>query len=108
MKSERILSGHDVIDRSTPDYSECLAALQNAERTADTIMREVRPALSGERYFTTKEIMDRFRISRRAMQNYRDHGTIPFTSIGGIHLYPESKLDRLLESNYNLCELLSR
>ncbi len=44
--------------------------------------------------------MARFHISRRALQNYRDKRIIPYTSIGGTLLYPESKINELLESNY--------
>nr|WP_290378640.1 helix-turn-helix domain-containing protein [uncultured Alistipes sp.] len=44
--------------------------------------------------------MIHFRISRRALQNYRDKGIIPYTSIGGTLLYPESKINEVLERNY--------
>ncbi|WP_302586022.1 helix-turn-helix domain-containing protein [uncultured Alistipes sp.] len=44
--------------------------------------------------------MARFHISRRTLQNYRDKGIIPYPAIGGTLLYPESKINELLESNY--------
>lgn len=101
MTDERILSGDEVIDRSTPDYKECLAALKSAEQTADRLITAVKPSILGERYFTSEEIMTAFHISRRALQNYRDNGTIPYTSIGGIILYPESKILEALNINSN-------
>ena len=100
MTDERILSGDDVIDRSASNYKECLAALKSAEQTADRIMTAVKPSILGERYFTSEEIMTAFHIGRRALQNYRDNGTIPYTSIGGIILYPESQIQKGLERNY--------
>ncbi|WP_289299984.1 helix-turn-helix domain-containing protein [Xylanibacter muris] len=44
--------------------------------------------------------MTHFHISRRALQNYRDKGIIPYTSIGGTLLYPESKINEVLDRNY--------
>lgn len=100
MTDGKTLSGEDVIDRTSPEYAECIETLKDAERTAEQIIRNVRPALIGERYFTSEEIMLNFHISRRALQNYRDNGTIPHTSIGGRILYPESGIKQVLEKNY--------
>ena len=90
----------DTIDRNTPDYMSCIAMLEQAEHTADRIRTTVKPSLFTERYFTSAEVMRYLHISRRALQNYRDNGEIPYTSIGGILLYPETKLNEILEKNY--------
>ena len=58
------------------------------------------PSLLGERHLTTEQMMTRFHISRRALQDYRDRGIIPYTSIGGTLLYPGSKINEVLEKNY--------
>lgn len=71
-----------------------------AVQTADRLIADVEPSLLGERYLTTEQMMTRFHISRRALQNYRDKGIIPYTSIGGTLLYPESKINEVLEKNY--------
>ena len=39
-------------------------------------------------------------ISKRALLTYRDTGVIPYTAIGGIFLYPESGIRKVLEGNY--------
>lgn len=90
----------DTIDRNTPDYMSCIAMLEQAEHTADRIRTTVKPSLFTERYFTSAEVMRYLHISRRALQNYRDNGEIPYTAIGGILLYPETKLNEILEKNY--------
>ena len=100
MADDRILCGDDVITCETPEYRELLATIRNTEQIADRLMKEVQPSLLNERYFTTEQVMKHFHISRRALQNYRDKGLIPYTSIGGNILYPEAKINQVLEKNY--------
>ena len=100
MAEDKILCGDDVITRDTPEYRELIAMMQNTVKVADKLVKEVRPCLLNERYFTTEQVMDLFHISRRALQNYRDKGIIPFFSIGGSIVYPESKIKEMLEKNY--------
>ncbi len=100
MADDRILCGDDVITCETPEYRELLATMRNTELIADRLMKEVQPSLLNERYFTTEQVMEHFHISRRALQNYRDKGLIPYTSIGGNILYPEAKINHVLEKNY--------
>ncbi len=100
MAEDKILCGDDVITRDTPEYRELIAMMQNTVKVADKLVKEVRPCLLNERYFTTEQVMDLFHISRRALQNYRDKGIIPFFSIGGNILYPETKIKTMMERNY--------
>lgn len=100
MTDDKIQCGDDVITRETPEYIETIAAYRNTARIADRLVKEVRPCLLNERYFTTEQVMELFHISRRALQNYRDKGIIPFLSIGGNIVYPESKIKEMLEKNY--------
>ena len=89
-----------IITCDTPEYKVLLEAMRHAAQTADKLIAEVSPPLLGERYLTTEQMMTHFHISRRALQNYRDKGIIPYTSIGGTLLYPESKINEVLEKNY--------
>ena len=100
MAEDKILCDNSVITRDTPEYKELIATMRNTVQVADRFMKEVRPCLLNERYFTGKQVMDLFHISRRALQNYRDKGIIPFVSIGGNILYSESKIREMLEKNY--------
>lgn len=100
MTDDKIQCGDDVITRETPEYIETIVAYRNTARIADRLVTEVRPCLLNERYFTTEQVMELFHISRRALQNYRDKGIIPFLSIGGNIVYPESKIKEMLEKNY--------
>lgn len=100
MAEGKILCGDDVITRETPEYRELAATMRNTVQVADRLMKEIQPSLLNERYFTTEQVMEYFHISRRALQSYRDKGIIPFVSIGGNILYPESKIKEVLEMNY--------
>jgi len=46
------------------------------------------------------EVCRLLHISRRTLQNYRDKGIISYASVGGTLLYPESKINEVLERNY--------
>lgn len=100
MEDSKITCGDDVITCETPEYRKLAATMQNTMRIADKLMKKVRPSLLNERYLTTEQVMEHFHISRRALQNYRDKGLIPYTSIGGNILYPEAKINQVLEKNY--------
>lgn len=108
MAEEKVLLGDDVICRETPEYKELIGDMAEIERVADKVVERIKPSLLNERYFSTEEVMEHFHISRRALQNYRDTGVIPYTAIGGIFLYPESEIRKVLEENYykpSFCKL---
>lgn len=100
MAEDKILCGDDVITRETPEYRVLVATMQRTVHIADKLMKEVRPCLLNERCFTTEQVMELFHISRRALQNYRDKGIIPFVLVGGNLIYPESKIMEILEKSY--------
>lgn len=56
--------------------------------------------LNGERYITDKELSERLKISRRALQEYRNDGKIPYYQIGTKILYRESDVEKVLHANY--------
>lgn len=89
-----------IITCDTPEYKALAESMRYAAQTANKLIVEVEPSLLGERYLTTEQVMTHFHISRRSLQNYRDRGIVPYTSIGGTLLYPESKINEVLEKNY--------
>ena len=100
MAEDKILCDNSVITRDTPEYKELIATMRSTVQVADNLVKKVRPCLLNERYFTTEQVMALFHISRRALQNYRDKGIIPFVSVGGNIVYPESEIMEMLEKNY--------
>lgn len=100
MAEEKVLLGDDVVGRETPEYKALLGSMVEIERVADKVVGSVKPSLLNERYFSTEEVMAHFHISKRALQNYRDTGVIPYTAIRGVFLYPESGIREVLAGNY--------
>ena len=77
-----------LFDADDPDSIYC--AMRFAYDNA-IVLREV---------LTSEEVRSIFGLSKRSLQNYRDNRQIPFTSIGGKILYPQSSLYKLLEQHY--------
>ncbi|WP_363323271.1 helix-turn-helix domain-containing protein [uncultured Alistipes sp.] len=100
MDEKTMIENRSVLTCDMVAYKELLEVMRYAAQTANKLIAEAEPSLLGERYLTTEQVMIHFRISRRALQNYRDKGIIPYTSIGGTLLYPESKINEVLERNY--------
>lgn len=67
----------------------------------ETVMTGYEPSLNGERFLTVTQVMERLKISRRALQEYRSKGKIPYIQLGGKTLYRESDIQKLLEQNYH-------
>jgi len=66
----------------------------------ETVMKSYEPSLNGERFLTVTQVSQRLKISRRALQEYRNEGKIPYIQFGGKTLYRESDIQKLLEKNY--------
>jgi len=52
-------------------------------------------------YYRNKELKELFGLSPNTVIKYRKEGSIPFTMMGDIYLYPISKIDEILTKNSN-------
>lgn len=52
-----------------------------------------------KKYLKSSEVMELLSISPGTLQNLRINGTLPFSKIGGIILYEEKEIERVLEEN---------
>lgn len=87
----------------TKDNANVIAFLKTLDKIVDKVEQVTmnwRPALNGERFLTDCEVSERLKISRRALQDYRNQGKIPYLYLGGKILYRESDLERVLEKAY--------
>lgn len=100
MEEQEIKLLDDTINRESSDYKELISLMRETTALVDKAICYTAPSLFNERYLTTKEIMKLFRISRRALQNYRDAGIMPYIAIGRVILYPESMVKKAFEKNY--------
>ena len=52
-----------------------------------------------KKYLKSSEVMEMLSISPGTLQNLRINGTLPYSKIGGIILYEEKEIDRVMEEN---------
>ena len=51
-------------------------------------------------FFSTVELAEKLKVSRRSLQQYRDSGLLAFTRLGGKILYRSSDIEKLLDGCY--------
>ena len=90
----------NIITRDSSEFKELRRNIIRAIQAVDILIDTHRPAIGNEVYLTSEEVCSLFGLSKRSLQNYRDNRQIPYTSIGGKILYPQSALHKLLESHY--------
>lgn len=54
----------------------------------------------GEEWIDSQRVMSVLKIKKRALQNLRDMGILPFSAIHGKLYYKVSDVDELLKANY--------
>ena len=52
-----------------------------------------------KKYLKSSEVMEMLSISPGTLQNLRVNGTLPYSKIGGIILYEEKEIDRVMQEN---------
>ena len=90
----------DIVTRDSSEFKELRRNIIRAIQAVDILIDTHRPAIGNEVYLTSEEVCSLFSLSKRSLQNYRDNRQIPYTSIGGKILYPQSAIHKLLESHY--------
>lgn len=71
------------------------------------LLDEIKQIISTQKGLVTKkwlksfEVMKLLNLSPGTLQNLRINGTIPFTKIGGIILYDQDEINKLLLANRN-------
>lgn len=71
------------------------------------LIDEIKEILNSQKGVTNKkwlksfEVMKLLNLSHGTLQNLRLNGTIPFTKIGGILLYDQDEINKLLLANKN-------
>ena len=90
---EKILTVTDELIAGT------LEILRKANRKADTLMKDYKPVLHGERLMTDGELAETLRVSPRALRDYRNDGILPYIRMKGNILYRESDVEKVLKAN---------
>ena len=90
---EKILTATDELIAGT------LEMLRKANRKADSLMKDYKPVLHGERLMTDGELAETLRVSPRALRDYRNEGILPYIRMKGNILYRESDVEKVLKAN---------
>ena len=90
----------DIITSDSSEFKELRRNIIRAIQAVDILIDTHRPAIGSEVYLTSEEVCSLFSLSKRSLQNYRDNRLIPYTTIGGKILYPQSAILELLEANF--------
>ena len=88
----------DIITSQSEFFQNIMTKIDAASNVASELLNNQRKCQ--EHYLSSEEFCRRFHISRRTLQDYRDNLIIPYTSIGGKILYPESEIKKVLLKNY--------
>lgn len=81
----------------TKDNENVIAFLKALDRMLDNVeqvTKNCRPTFDGEHFLTDREMSERFKICRRALQDYRTQGKTPYIHLGGKVLYKNLILKR--------------
>ncbi len=100
MENKNEENQNSLITRTTPQISAFFESLDRMLDKVEILAKKSRPTLNGERYLTDKELSERLKISRRALQEYRNEGKIPYYQIGAKVLYKESDIEKILKDSY--------
>lgn len=90
----------EIIAKDSGEFKELTGWIDRAEKAVKSATARLRPSIAGEHYLNGDAVCARLHISRRTLQTLRDTGGIPYTSVGGKLLYPESGLYEVLKKNY--------
>lgn len=76
------------------------SSLERLSSAIEQLFAGRKPTLSGESFYTDKELSKKLKLSRRSLQDYRNEGRIPYIKLGGKILYRTSDIEKLLEEGY--------
>ena len=89
-----------LLTKTTPQIMTFFTSLDRMLDRIEILAKKGKPPLNGERFLTDQELSERLKISRRALQEYRNEGKIPYYHIGAKILYKESDIEKMLKENY--------
>ena len=91
---------NELINKDNEWIIHFMGSLDRLLDSFEHLTANYRPTLSGERFFTDKEVSAHLKVSRRTLQDNRNEGRIPYIQLGGKILYRESDIERMLSAGY--------
>ena len=90
----------ELINKDTLQIKEFISSLESTLDGIESIVKQYKPPLNGERFLSNHEVSKKLNVSLRTLQEWRDTGLIPFIQIKGKIIYRQSDIDKLLQKHY--------
>lgn len=90
----------EIITKDSEEFKELTGWMKKIGKSLEAATARIRPAIADEHYLQGEDVCEMLHISKRTLQTLLDEGAIPYTTIGGKILYPESALYETLRKNY--------
>lgn len=88
----------EIITKDSEEFKELTGWMKKIGKSVEAATARIRPAIADEHYLQGEDVCEMLHISKRTLQTLRDEGAIPYTTIGGKILYPESALYETLRT----------
>ena len=88
----------NVITRESEIFKELISKIKTMETEVE-MMNEARISCAGQ-WIGGDEVMQKLGISRRTLQNYRDNGILPYSTVGGKFYYSIRDIADVMMKNY--------
>jgi len=89
---------NSLLNNSDPQVAELFRRLERIKVTFERLEMDNRQRFGNERFLNDKELSEKLKLSRRALQDYRAAGIFPYYLINGKVLYKESEIEQVLQS----------
>lgn len=86
----------NMITVDSEEFRELIGWADRIEQNIAEAIKRMRPTIADEHYMNSEQLADKLHITTRTLQKLRDERTIPFTSVCGKFLYPESGIYEVL------------
>lgn len=90
----------EIITKDSEEFKDLTGWIRRTGKAVEEATARIRPTIADEHYLTGDDVCAMLHLSRRTLQTLRDEKIVPYTTIGGKLLYPESRLYEVLRKNY--------
>lgn len=90
----------EIITRDSDEFKELAGWIKKTGKAVENATERIRPTIADEHYLKGEDVCRKLHISKRTLQTLRTEKAVPYTTISGTLLYPESGLYEVLKKNY--------
>ena len=90
----------DLLTNEAEEIIEQQQMIMQLRSRIEEILKNYRPVMNGEIYFSGQEVCELLHISKCTLQQYSDDKILPYIQIGGKIIFKQSDILLVLEQNY--------